>query len=307
MVSENLVILGASGFLGRNILRALESWGGGQVKGIAVSRKPSEAAAQIPTDARWIAEGEWRIELEKAVARGDRAALLHCAALTDQSYCEAHPAEAHSVNTEDVAKAAQICKDLDVPMVYVCTDGLFGNAESTTAPRYWSLQDPPFPINAYATSKLGAEGALADLGWGHSIRMSFVGPGLGTGRGLISFLARRLRTPSADVPGFLDNWFSPAPVQMAAHRLVSLVFGGAEGHGIHQWGSHPALTKYDYLESVALAAGFHPNMIAVKRSEQPGSGLIPLDQSLSCEAPWSRMELIRLGVQALREELELNA
>ncbi len=303
MNSKKLFILGASGFLGRNILQALDAREGGKIEGIAVSRHPSHFSQRVQGLSKWVGAPDWRDELEHAVAEGHCTAVIHCVAMTDHTYCEANPSETFRVNVDGLANSAEVCRDLAVPLVFVCTDGLFGDQSSGKAPRYWSTEAAPHPINTYARSKLAAEVALAGLGWGQSIRMSFVGPGFGTGRGLVSFLAKQLRTPSRKVPGFIDNWFSPAPAQAAADRLVDFAFGSAKGHGIHHWGCYPALTKYDYLEKVAQAAGFHPLMIAVRRADLPGKELIPLDQSLDCEAPWSREELIQLGVQALRLEL----
>src|SRR5258708_5337102 len=133
------------------------------------------------------------------------------------------------VNSEAVGEAARVCRDAGVPLIHISTDGLFSGAHPDGAPHYWSLTDPTNPISAYGRSKLAGERALAEFGWGHALRMSFVGPSRGTGRGLIAFLARRLEA-GANVDGFVDSWFTPAPVQAAATRLLKLAVAANGGH-----------------------------------------------------------------------------
>jgi dTDP-4-dehydrorhamnose reductase len=289
-----ILLLGASGFLGRNLLRAEA-----EKRMVAVSREPEKHASV--GGACWIGLEDWIGELRRMRERGP-VSVIHAMALTDHAYCERHPEEAMQVNGRDVAEAALACRALETPFIYVCTDGLFSNLEVARAPRYWSLDDPPDPVSAYGRSKLAGERALAELGWGHSVRMSFVGPSLGTGRGLIAFLARRLRE-GREVPGFADTWFTPAPVQGAAARLLELAAVAEGGHSVRQWGSWPAMTKYEYLDQVAQAAGLTATMLPQQRGSYPDSESVPLDQSLTCEAPWSRRELIDLGAQALLEDL----
>ncbi len=291
------MLLGASGFLGRNILR--ESSG---TKIISVSRNPAAQPASDQT--RWVALQDWILELNRLKKTGP-VSVIHAIAITDHHHCEQYPDEAMEVNGHQVAVAAQVCRDLEVPFLFVCTDGLFPLDASERPPRYWSLKDRPDPVSAYGRSKLCGELALADLGWGHSLRMSFVGPGFGTGRGLISFLARRLLQKDT-IPGYVDNWFTPAPAQVAASRLLALATRMPAGHSIRQWGSWPALTKYEYLAQVARAAGFVPNMESVQRVDSISGSSVQLDQSLACEDPWSLAELIGYGVEALRLEMKAN-
>ena len=244
---------------------------------------------------------QWPTELLRLRAAGP-VSVINAAALTDHAACELDVESAMRVNAQAVAETATVCRDAGVPLVHISTDGLFPGGHPDGAPHYWSLSEPTNPVSAYGRSKRAGERALAELGWGHAIRMSFVGPSRGTDRGLIAFLAKRLKA-GANVEGFVDAWFTPAPIQAAAVRLLKLALGAAGGHSIRQWGSAPAITKHDYLSRVAVAAGFKPRMIAVRRADLPGAESVQLDQSLTCEDPWTLDELIELGAQGLREEL----
>lgn len=289
-----VVLLGASGFLGRNILRA-----SGDASVVAVSRDP--AAFEGLGGAHWISVDRWPTELHRLRANGP-VSVINAIAVTDHARCEVDVENAMRVNAEGTARIAKVCRENQVPLVHISTDGLFPSTHPGGAPHYWSLTDPPQPVSAYGRSKLAGEQALAELSWGHAVRMSFVGPSLGTGRGLIAYLARRLKS-GANVEGFIDSWFTPAPIQSVVERLLKLAVTASGGHSIRQWGSAPAITKHDYLSRVAVAAGFTPRMIPVRRADLPGAESVQLDQSLRCEDPWTADELIALGAQALREEL----
>ncbi|HEY2848232.1 MAG TPA: sugar nucleotide-binding protein [Gemmatimonadaceae bacterium] len=294
MARPVVVVLGASGFLGRNVLRAAA----GETV-VAVSRDPSAHGAI--GGARWISAERWPAEVLHLRTNGP-VVVINAAGLTDHAYCETHADEAMRVNGHAVRDAALTCRNAGVPLVHISTDGLFARTRPGDAPHYWSLTDVPDPVSAYARSKLAGERALAELGWGHALRMSFAGPSLGTGRGLIAFLAKRLRG-HANIEGFVDVWFTPAPAQGAAMRLLAMALAASGGHSIRHWGSAQAITKHDYLSRVAVAAGLAPRMTPVHRASLPGAESVQFDQSLTCEDPWSTDELIALGAQALRAEL----
>jgi len=289
-----LLILGGSGYFGRHLLRAAS---GSPI--VATSRTPEQHRTHAGV--QWMPVDGWPATLARLRDDGP-VTVIHTIALTDHGYCELHPDEAMAVNAETVAQAAMVCRAAEAPLLYVCTDGLFPHASPADSPKYWTRNDSAAPVSAYGRSKLAGERAMMEVGWGHSIRMSFVGAGLGTGRGLLAYLATRLRH-NAEIPGYIDNWFSPAPAQDAADRLVDLARTQPSGCGIQQWGCSPAITKYDFLERVAMAAGFSPRMLEVRRATLPNAHTVPLDQSLTCDVSWTLEALIDASVQALREEL----
>lgn len=290
MGAPSLVLLGASGFLGRNLLRAARD-----LDLTAVSRHP-EAHRELG-GVPWIATDA----LASHLATHRPTAVLNAQGLADLRRCEEDPAEAFRVNGAEVEALGRLCRDHGVPLVHISTDGLFPNGQAG-APRRWAVSDPADPVSAYGRSKLAGERALADLGWGHVVRLSFVGASCGTGRGLLAFLARSLRS-GAEIPGYADVWFSPAPAQGAAARLLALAQRAGGGFSLHHWGCDTPLTKFDFLQRVAQAAGFAPRMVPIALSGGSEPLRVPLDQSLACEDPWPLEALLAQSVQALREEL----
>lgn len=74
--------------------------------------------------------------------------LFHLWALTDLEYCENNPDDAYLTNTIAVENACYIANKLNIPLLYICTAGIFdGNQEIYDD---WSK---PNPLWIYARSK----------------------------------------------------------------------------------------------------------------------------------------------------------
>ncbi len=74
--------------------------------------------------------------------------LFHLGAYTDLEYCETHPDDTYSTNTLAVENAVLIANQLNLPLLYISTAGIFdGNKES------YDDWDTPNPLGVYARSK----------------------------------------------------------------------------------------------------------------------------------------------------------
>jgi len=280
-----VLILGASGFLGRNL--------------VTYWRKHSPDLEVIPFSRTSV--DKWQDNLSKFVSAGKSARVINCAAMSDPAECERKPKEAAAANTQFALEAGRFCEKLKVPFIQISSDGLFPVPEHS--PRYWTLADEPSPITTYGRTKRDAEIALGKLGWGQCVRLSFVGPGLGTTRGLISFLANSIHRSDQPIHGFTDIWFTPLHVDDVAEKLGALLKSDCSGFKISHWGSFPAQTKHDFISAVLRAAAQNVQVLAVKRSELPGLAPVPTDQSLKAEEAISSDQLVSKSAQSLREEL----
>lgn len=84
--------------------------------------------------------------------------VFHLAALTDLEYCELHPDEAWETNALGTENIANICKELDTPMVYICTAGIFDGKQEE-----YVDYDIPNPLNYYGKSKYAGELVVKNL------------------------------------------------------------------------------------------------------------------------------------------------
>jgi len=78
--------------------------------------------------------------------------LFHLGAYTDLEFCEGHVDETYATNTISVENACHICNELNIPLLYISTAGIFdGNKE------FYDEWDVPHPIGHYARSKYAGE------------------------------------------------------------------------------------------------------------------------------------------------------
>lgn len=78
--------------------------------------------------------------------------LFHLGAYTDLEFCEKNEEDTYSTNTMSVENAVYIANELDIPLLYISTAGIFdGNKE------LYDDWDLPNPLGVYARSKYMAE------------------------------------------------------------------------------------------------------------------------------------------------------
>lgn len=78
--------------------------------------------------------------------------LFHLGAHTSLEYCDTHPDEAYETNTLAVENAVRIANDLNIPLLYISTAGIFDGAQDT-----YDDWDTPNPLGHYARSKYMGE------------------------------------------------------------------------------------------------------------------------------------------------------
>lgn len=78
--------------------------------------------------------------------------LFHLGALTDLEYCETYPDDAYVTNALAVENAVHIANELDIPLLYVGTAGIFDGARDL-----YDDWDTPNPLGAYARAKWAGE------------------------------------------------------------------------------------------------------------------------------------------------------
>lgn len=92
------------------------------------------------------------IEYRKDVKIFSPDYLFHIGAFTDLEYCEKHPDETYLTNTLSVENATYIANELNIPLVFISTAGIFDGKKE-----FYDDWDSPNPQNHYAKSKYYAE------------------------------------------------------------------------------------------------------------------------------------------------------
>jgi len=78
--------------------------------------------------------------------------LFHLGAYTDLEYCELHPEDTYMTNTLSVENAVLIANELDIPILYISTAGIFDGMKEI-----YDDWDLPNPLGHYARSKYAGE------------------------------------------------------------------------------------------------------------------------------------------------------
>ena len=96
---------------------------------------------------------------DKVITEANVDAVIHCAAYTAVDAAEDNVEVCMKVNAEGTRNIAEVCKKLDIKMMYISTDYVFdGQGE-----RPWEPDDERHPLNVYGQSKYEGELAIEEL------------------------------------------------------------------------------------------------------------------------------------------------
>jgi dTDP-4-dehydrorhamnose reductase len=143
----SILLLGASGQLGKELARALA--GVGDVRALARSELDLTDAPRIREEIRSLAPG----------------AIVNAAAYTRVDDAESEPALAFAVNAAGPGILAEGASRSGALLVHYSTDFVFDGRSS----RPYRESDPPNPLSVYGASKLAGEEAVAAVDGQHLI------------------------------------------------------------------------------------------------------------------------------------------
>lgn len=120
----------------------------------AFSPEYKTVATDIDVNSDWLEYLDFRDEKEyrRQVMAFQPDYLFHIGAHTSLEYCETNPDDAFLTNTISVEYATNIANELDIPIFYVSTAGIFDGSQSL-----YDDWDEPNPLGVYARSKYMGE------------------------------------------------------------------------------------------------------------------------------------------------------
>ena len=176
--------------------------------------------------------------------------LVNCAAYTLVDACETHRKIATLVNHRGPENLAQACKKNKIWLIHLSTDYVFKGDRGN-----YGEDDPVYPVNKYAWSKLGGECAVRLYDNSLIIRTSF-GPNV--------FPYEK---------AFMDQWTSRESVRVIAEKIVKLLDKNIRGV-LHVGGESRTVLEY--------AIGLDPAREIGELSINEVSFQAPVDTSLDC-------------------------
>ncbi len=126
--------------------------------------------------------------------------LLHCAAFVSPPLIDKDPVKALDVNIVGTANITRLCIKHNIKLIYICTDYVFDGKKG-----HYKEDDPVYPANKYAWSKLGGECAVRMYDNSIVIRLSF-------GPDIFPYEA-----------AFIDQWTSRESVTRIAEKIKKVL------------------------------------------------------------------------------------
>jgi dTDP-4-dehydrorhamnose reductase len=279
-----VAIAGASGLLGRALVRELAAQTDWQVVQTAFSRVGAQQVALDVRDARAV---------EAFVARESPDAIVIAAAERRPDVCEHDPAAARALNVDAVRHVAAAAKARGAWVLSISTDYVFDGS----APPY--LPDAtPNPLNAYGHSKLEGERALLDATDNALVlRLPLLyGPIVNWQESAVTSLVPAIRASAqaGSTPAVMDAWATRYPtftpdVAFVIRELLTRCADGNAVRGLAQWSGDEPMTKYEIAQRIARALGVDARLIA--QTEPADSTPRPRD----CHLDSGRLEALGIG------------
>jgi len=180
-------------------------------------------------------------------------AVINTAAYTQVDRAEEHAELCWQINSAGVAHLAQTCRLLDIPLVQISTNYVFGSDTSRTRP--FREDDVPSPQGVYARSKLGGEHEAAV--WAKHIIVRTCGlygrPGPRTPAGNFVETMLRLAGQARPLRVVADQHCTPSYVPHVAQALMFLLNG--RHFGLYHIVNRGTTTWYDFALEIFRQSG----------------------------------------------------
>src|SRR5881409_964071 len=219
--SERLLVLGATGQLGQDLIRAAAAAG---VEHVGMSHEEVEVTKPESVTA--------------ALERVRPSVVINSAAFHQVDRCEDDPQQAYLVNTVGALLVARAAAQAGARSVYVSTDYVFpgdkppapdGRLTPETA---WVEDDTPRPLNVYGASKAAGEQAVRLADPRHLItRVASLFGAAGPRNKSSNFVEAILKKAGEGGPVRVvsDQWMTPTYTADAARAIVRLALSDTTG------------------------------------------------------------------------------
>ena len=201
--------------------------------------------------------------------------IIHCAAITDLSYCEKNPNVAFSVNSDSLAKLLVLCPNSQI--IFISSDAIYGDHCLS------SIHSSPSPTTIYGLTKLKAEEFLTSSNNDNYavVRTTIVGPHMYREcTSFVGWLLKSLRN-SQSISLYSDNYFSPISIWDLASEIRFILLNKIKG--IWNISGSESCSKFEFGSKLATQLGYDLALIS-EGFLGDHTATVPrcLDQTLSC-------------------------
>lgn len=224
------------------------------------------------------------VQVEEVITSGHYNAVIHCAAWTAVDAAEDAIDKCRLVNKTGTENIANVCKTLDIPMMYFSTDYVF-DGQGTNE---WKEYDERHPLNVYGQTKYEGELAVEALPKHFIIRISWV---FGVnGKNFIKTMLRLGKERGA-VSVVDDQIGSPTYTYDLARLCVDMI--QTDKYGIYHATNEGICSWYDFACEIFKQARMDVKVSPVDSTVFPAKAKRPANSRMSKD------ELDKNGFQRL--------
>lgn len=213
--------------------------------------------------------------VDKVIKESGPDAVIHCAAYTAVDAAEDNVELCRKINADGTQNIANVCKELDIKMIYISTDYVFdGEGE-----RPWEPDDERTPLNVYGQTKYEGELAVQNtLDKFFIVRIAWV---FGVnGKNFIKTMLNLGKTRDS-LTVVNDQFGSPTYTYDLARLLVDMV--ETDKYGIYHATNEGICTWYEFACEIFRQAGMSVKVSPVLASEYPAKAKRPSNSRMSKE------------------------
>jgi dTDP-4-dehydrorhamnose reductase len=252
---HQILITGASGFLGSHLIRGLEKEN--TITGTYLRHRdglpPCNAISLDISDP---------LMVQQHLNQRNDDVIIHAAAITNPDECDKDREIALRTNVEGTGNLAEIAQEHGALFIYISTDLVFDGDEGD-----YTESDPVSPCNFYAETKRQAEEVVRSrcekwiilrpalmYGWGNSVSRSF-----------IDWLYGKLRE-GEEAGLFRDQFRSFLYVEDVARGIQRLINHKIQNEILHV-GGPDRLSRYEFGIKFIESFGYSPDLLRPIRME----------------------------------------
>ncbi|WP_044874955.1 SDR family oxidoreductase [Pseudomonas sp. LFM046] len=280
---KRLLLTGASGFVGQEILRRLGDDPGFEV--VASARRTERCFSGAATTVQ-VPGLDARTNWESALTNVN--VVIHCAARVHvMSDSEADPLAAfRRVNVEGTLNLARQARDAGVRR-FIFVSSIKVNGEGTEPGRPYTADQAPEPVDPYGISKLEAEHGLRQIAEESRMEVVIVRPTLVYGPGVKANFLSMMRWLHRGIPlpfGAIDNRRSLVSIYNLVDLLVTCI-------------DHPAAANQAFLVSDGLDVSTTDLLRRMSKALERPARLFPVPAGLL------ELAAMSLGKRSLSQRL----
>ena len=251
-----VLVTGVKGQLGFDVVRELE--------------KRNMEAVGVDIEEMDITDAQ---SVDRVIREAAPDAVIHCAAYTAVDAAEDNEELCRKVNAEGPQNIANVCKALDIKMIYISTDYVFdGQGE-----RPWEPEDERHPLSVYGQTKYEGELAVQNtLEKYFIVRIAWV---FGVnGKNFVKTMLRLAETHNK-LTVVNDQYGSPTYTYDLARLLVDMVL--TDKYGIYHATNEGICTWYEFACEIFRLAGIEMEVAPVSSDEYPAKAKRPENSRMS--------------------------